>query len=229
MDTVTIPPTTVAKAHDLLRRYPGMSAANRLRWARSDVERSRLWGDLEFDTNLTARIERDGFTVSVQYSYDQYPDISWMGHFTDDWVPGAIKHLPGWYPGYDGNDYTRPNPRTFGWFVPGNSAEAIREWYGKAGYARHDAWLHGQRQTREDYERVDRITMYDLQVTVFRADVELAVDYLGSIDLGDDLSNVDAAEQAVIMAIDSIENALAEAKTAMKAIAAEFVRDATIN
>jgi hypothetical protein len=228
MDTITCAPTIVAEARNLRRRYPGMSAANRLRWARSSAETARLWGDLDFDTNLTARIERDGFSISVQYRYDQYPDISWLGTFTDNWGPSAIKHLPGWHHGPDG-DYTEPDHRTFGWFIPGNSAEADRQWFTKAGYARHDAWLQGQRHARQDYERYNDITVYDLKVTVFRADIELAVDYLGGIDLGDDLPDVDSAEQAVIMAVDPIENALAEAKTAMKAIAAEFVRDATID
>jgi hypothetical protein len=229
MDTITAPEGVIAAAHKLRRRFPGMNAANRLRCARADVERQQLWGDLEFDGNNTARIERDGFTVHVQYSYDEYPDQSWLGTFTDTWRPNAIKHLDGWRQGYDGSEYTQPDPHTFGWFIPGNDPDETRQWFAKAGYARHAAWLEAQSQARQDYERIDDITLYVLKVTVFRSGVELAVDYLGGIDLGDDLPNVDANEQAVIMSIDSITTALAEAKTAMKTIATEFVRDATID
>jgi hypothetical protein len=229
MTTTTAPRDVITQAHELRRRHPTMDAATRLRWARSQAGYAELWSDLEFDANRTARIERDGFTVHVQYSYDDYPDRSWVGEFTDTWQPGAIKHLPGWHAGYDGSEYTQPDPHTYGWFVPTNSAEADRRWFAKAGYARHDAWLTAQRNARRDYDRIEDITFYVLKVTVFRANVELAVEYLGGIDLGDDMRDVDSDEQAVIMATDSIQMALAEAKDAMKAIAAEFVRDATID
>jgi hypothetical protein len=165
METTTATPSVVAQAHKLLGQYPTMTASTRLRWARSAVEREQLWGDLEFDDNNTARIERDGFTIHIQYTYDEYPDCSWIGKFTDTWEPGAIKHLAGW----TGSDHTQPLSQTYGWFIPGNGADEAWAWYRQAGYARHDAWLTAQRQVRQDYERMDEITFYDLKVTVFRA------------------------------------------------------------
>lgn len=225
MTTITAPRGIIAEAHELRRRYPTLGAATRLQWARANAERAKLWGDLEFDSHNTARIERDGFVIHVQYSYDEYPDVSWIGKFSDTWEPGAIKHLPGWC----GNNYDRPNPGTYGWFIPANGAEEARRWYARAGYARHDAWLTAQRQVRSDYERMDQITFYDLKVTVFRAGVELAVDYLSGIDLGDDLSNVDTEEQAIIVAIDPIETALDAAKEHMQTLAIEFAKIAKID
>lgn len=229
MNTTTNPRTLVQVASELRSKYPTAAASTRIRWAREAAERLAQWGEIEFDSNGCARIERDGFSVSVQYTYDEYPDLSWIGEYTDDWQEGAIKHLPGWSQGYDGSEYTHPDPRTYGWFIPAASAEEARRWYTSAGYSRHDAWVAGQRQARQDYERRDHITLYDLKVTVFRAGAELATEYLGGIDLGDDLDNVDVDEQRVIMAIDAVECAIGEAKAAMKRIAIEFVGDATID
>lgn len=227
--TATPPANVIERARALRAAYPGLSASTRLAWARDEVKRNAEWPDLEFDSNMTARIKRDGFSIHVQYTYDEYPDTSWLGSFTDSWQPGAIKHLDGWHTDYYGTPYAQPDHHTFGWFIPGVNAEEARQWFCKAGHARHDAWLTGQRQARENYERSDNITVYDLKVTVFRSGVELGFDCLGGIDLGDDLPNVDANEQAVIMAIDSINGAIAEAKAAMKRVATEFVADATID
>lgn len=227
--TATLPANEIARASELRATYPWLSAATRLSWARDETRRSAEWSDLEFDSNMTARITRDGFSVHVQYTYDEYPDVSFLGEYTDNWQPGAIKHLGGWHTSYDGTPYGAPDAHTYGWFIPANSAEEVRQWYRKAGHGRHDAWLAGQRQARKDYERRDDITVYVLKVTAYRAGVELGFDCVGGIDLGDDLPNIDANEQAAIMAIDSINSAIAEAKAAMKTIATEFVADATID
>lgn len=215
---------TITEARRLIRKHPGLSARSAMSWARGGIKFAAEWGDLEFDSNGVARIERDGFKIHAQYTPDEYPDASWLGDFSATWTEGAIKNPRGWT-----GDYLTTSDHYLPWYVPCNSAEEARQWYRKAGVSRHDAWLRGRQQNYEDLARLDDIELFDLKVTVSRAGVELATEYLGGIDLGTDLRGTDTNHEMAVTAVDLIDEALTAAKAALKELAVEFAKAARID
>lgn len=222
MNTTTNPRTLVQAASELRSKHQDLPASIRIRWARETAGIAALWDDLEFDFNGTARIERDGFSINVEYTIDSDADYSWLGEFTDRETTTTLKNPEAW-------DGSRVLGGVYAYFEPANSAEDIRTWYRQNGHARHVAWVAGQRQIREDMNRARDLVVHELKVTVSHSGVELCTEYLGGVDLGNDLPNVDVNVAMVQSAIDPIVEALTSAKDAMKRIAIKFVGDATID
>lgn len=88
-------------------------------------------------------------------------DLSWPGHFSDNWAPDAVQ-----------NDQWRPSNRSVcRWFHPetGTVAEAAKFYRAREG--RHAAWLRATRQVQEDMAiaRGDMTAGVDVDVSVYVA------------------------------------------------------------
>lgn len=94
-------------------------------------------------------------TVTVEYHYDDNPDTSWLGEYTDKWQPGAIDRL------HTGNWTLRRWRREYRYFIPGVSVEEHRRGLSRLGYAKHEAWVMANRYTRADYERMEALNRGD--------------------------------------------------------------------
>lgn len=209
MPTVTANP--IERAHALAATLTlglPIPAQSRLRWARRTARLAAEWPDLVFDRYGRACIERDGFTVVAQFRGDNDPDMSLLGDFTDRWTSGAVKNPAAW------DDSGVPNRAFCAWFVPTVSAEDIRMFLRRQGVAKHDAWLQGQREVRDEMARNrDCPDAHVVEVTVSLARVELARVTLGDIWLYENLPWGDVHEQMFDVTVELIGDALADART----------------
>lgn len=226
IDTAT--PTTVEKYRQLRRDIPWLPASQAILWARHSVNEEKLPFE-ETGDRITARIERDGFSINATFSPDYHADTSWLGVFTDTWAPNAIKNPRGWYDGGDG-EMTERSRDYFAWIVPCNDPDEAWKFY-KATHSRHEAWLLSRRQQREDAKKLIEIsdnqyTIWGLIVRVYRKGVELDMDGLYGIDLGD-WNEWD--QHATSIAADVIDTTLESAKEQLKELAQEFTKEATIS
>jgi hypothetical protein len=78
--------------------------------------------------------------VAIRWVYDEDPDLSHLGRFSDTWEEGAIEH-------------SKKDSREYRWFIPAINAESHRKSLRERGYSKHEAWVRGRKHVREDYER----------------------------------------------------------------------------
>lgn len=122
-------------------RAQGVPARTAYAWAQQE----------RYDYADGDKIEWHGATIELSVSYDDWPDMSWLGEFSDSWEPGAIDHEPS-------------NSRTFRYFIPANRQNPAD--FSRLGYARHEAWLRAERAARDDYERACDYESYLLKARI---------------------------------------------------------------
>lgn len=86
--------------------------------------------------------------IHVKKYYDDYPpDTSWLGHFSDQWQPEAIRVQPYWrgYRNWETRDL---------WYHPAESIRRQTEWFTKNGYSKHDAAMLPLSYAHQDKERL---------------------------------------------------------------------------
>ena len=136
-------------------------------------------------------IKRGKLTLVTKVDIDEQPDFSYMGEYTNQWEPYAIKR--------------DANAREYKYFIPllgghKNATEAYREtrkWYTNHGHNKHEAHTETIRQMHQDYQRLENYNrgdwcMLTLTVIAIKNGIELASSSLGGIenDAGDYIDEV---------------------------------------
>lgn len=90
-------------------------------------------------------------TVKVRRIPDEYPDVSWLGRFSERWEAGSIK-IPRFYlPG----EYARNYCTKYIYYIPMNTiAESWRWFRERSGVSRHEAYTTAIRYAQEDMQRL---------------------------------------------------------------------------
>lgn len=133
---------------------------------------------LEFDPGSVATWRSDGFDWKAEVCYEQEPDLSYLGEFTDKWQPGCIKrrHI-GW------NEYQ--------YFLPAQSYTERFQFLRRA-YTRHEADCLARQACRQDHQRAESYGQdwhqYSIHLTASRKDRVLAEESVGWVDLGKDFT-----------------------------------------
>jgi hypothetical protein len=158
---------TIERAHALATKYPGMSAAARLRVARGGAS-APAW----IDTLATdGHVERDGFELVLSITPDDYPDVSFLGEFTDRQEPGAVPNPEGRY-----------DSRLYRWFVPAITEDEHYRGLRDLKFGRAQARDLARSYVRQDLELARDYAPVIATVTAHRAGVELGSASLGGID-----------------------------------------------
>lgn len=128
--------------------------------------------------------EQDGFTIKAKAVYDQTPDLSWIGEFSDTPEKGAIDHhaTDNWLErSYRGERYFNPATEN-----------------GELDYKRMLAYAHGE------------WTMIGIIVKVFREGIELGSASLWGIesDSGADYFNELVTEELMLEALGEAQDNL---------------------
>lgn len=125
-------------------RAEGYRARDALAIARDEAQAFLSPGETETWT--------DGpWTFTATATWDDYPDTSWLGRFTDRWEPDAIP--------------TNGDRGECAWFVPENPGRAEIPYYRRAGMGRHDAWLKARELDRDALARARAPEHYIVTVT----------------------------------------------------------------
>lgn len=189
--------TTATEYKRLRVKHPEAPANTVMAWVRhgeKQPEHEFTSGDI---LDGYAEFERGRFTIHVSAKYDECPDYSHLGEFSDTWQEGAIQNP----------DFRHQRGGVYRWFIPANTEESqykemIHE-YGKT-HARELA----QKYVRDDYKRAVNYMAFVVVVTVFLKGVELGSDVLGGIDIGDDFEYLVES----VYEHDMVGNALEEAE-----------------
>lgn len=96
-------------------------------------------------------IEKSGYTFTVKFEVDEYPDLSFYGEYTDK---------PNWY---DSDRYMiidRKENRNMGrneyrYFQCAYDMQDAAKWYKESGYCKHDCYILPRKHSLEDYERME--------------------------------------------------------------------------
>lgn len=202
---------TTAKYRNYRAQYPGIPARTALAWARGDDKPRAGW---EWDTHGdTATIERDGFSLKLTIEYDDYPDTSYLGEWSDTFEPGAIAVT----------DDMRYRPAAFRidwkWFIPGISAEEHRRGLSAMGYARHTADCLARSYVLRDMRRLssDTFALYVVSVSASREGIELGSACIGGVDI-DDTRDMQAQFEDIADDYGLIDEATSDARMSLKAL-----------
>lgn len=139
--------------------------------------------DWDWQNDETATREVDGFTLTLSVLPDEYPDISWLGYFTNDWEEGAIVS-------------DRFDSRLCKWFVP---QVTVREHFEglKRYYSRSESWRLANEYARRDMETAREYYIYVIVIKAEREGIELGSSSIDGYDFDDERSAHVQAEQAV--------------------------------
>jgi hypothetical protein len=196
----------VDRAAYLKHRANGHSVKSAGFWARQalDAPEPLDWQDVKGWPKATW--EEGRFRVEVKRQYDECPDVSFLGSFTDKWEPGAILH-------------NRNRDRnTYKWFVPGNSEEGHRKSLRAMGYTKHDAYTLARSYVRQDYQRMlglDRGDWFSVGIVATVYDLKTGIELGGGScwgfesDSGDDYFDSEAraiASEALSEARQNVTN-----------------------
>lgn len=199
------------------QRAKGIHPRNALEVARN--MQAPTWPQLEPHGDNAFLTTWEGFDIEVRVNYDEYPDTSWAGEFSQTWQPGAIQN-PDWRPhgqGRAGDVYR--------WFIPERpwgTDEENEPHLVRAGLARHDRWLTIQRYIREDYEIARGGDERPQWVITAEASIEgivLGADSLHGVDMGKDwhpaYASKDDIHELDMVASDVISEAVSQARGSM--------------
>lgn len=158
--------------------------------------------DLEWNDGQ-ATWQQDGYEIRAEMRFDEYADLTYLGEFSNDWKPGAVRH-----------EYL--DSRTFPWFIPMVTEDEHFKELRKSKYGRTTARELARSYVQFDYDRLrhcgDDWSPVDIIVTVSRAGIELGSAACGGIE--SDESHI--AE----IALDLANKAMDEAKDALGALCA---------
>ena len=142
--------------------------------------------------------EQDGFELRATVKNDDYPDLSYLGEFTDKWQAGARHH-------------EHLNRQTFEWFVPMVSEEEHYQALRDMKYGRGRARELARSSVQCDFRRLinygnDWVTV-GIVLTVFRSGIELGDAAVWGIE--SDCDEGYLTEMALDLAGDALEQARA--------------------
>jgi len=93
--------------------------------------------------------EINGIEYQIEYHYDECPDLSWLGEFTDK---------PNFYDNrfliIDRKMRGDMQRNEYRYFVCGTDMLEAQKWYKKNGYCKHQAYTLPRKHALEDYKRM---------------------------------------------------------------------------
>lgn len=95
-----------------------------------------------------------GYKVLVEFHTDKYPDLSFLGEYTDRpaWdCPLVIDREKN-------GDMERGE---YQYFVPGYDIVDGQKWYHEHGYSKHESYTLPRKHAREDYKRMEQYNRGD--------------------------------------------------------------------
>lgn len=170
--------TTNREKYFQLRRE-GCSVGSALAYARRVASLPKIEIQRDVYGHYKGEWQQDGFDLRLHTRIDTSPDLSWMGKFTSNWVPGAIAHEP-----------ARHDRTLHRWFVPGISYEEHFNQLIIMKYGKSEADRLARQYVKRDYDRLrkygDDWEMLGVIVTVSLSDVEFAENSLWGIESDSD-------------------------------------------
>lgn len=148
--------------------------------------------------------QRDGFTLAVTVTTDEYDEPDYLGKFTSEWEEGALDHHR--KSRYGSRDHHR-------WFIPAYSVKECRKDLNDAGHSKAESERLAREQTEANYKRADSLGHEWQYVTVAliasRRGIELGHTSVGGVESdGEDSHFEEIIEDLTI-------EVLAEANTAL--------------
>lgn len=192
--------------YDRLRRdgYSAKRAMESVKHTASAIDLD--WQDGSGDVLKRAKLKQDGFTCFINVRWDDFADTSYLGEFSDNPGPGAIKH--------DGER------GSYEYFNPANVEEFDRfdKYQRMLGLGRHDLRLHIERDgtPQRDYELMLNLESYWIEVKAQLAGVVLGRASLGGIDV-DSRDYHGSKRYLSETALELVAEAVEEAKAAIPA------------
>lgn len=167
-----IMPVSLAVSTDYRRyRARGVAAHIALAWARSQAR--GLTFEWDGEPGPRGTLSRDGFDIVASVVYDDYPDLSYLGDFTDDWSPDVIRaHESEYVPRFE-----------YRYFEPSYPAREIRRDLSSMGYPRHVADCTARANVRDALRLRRETESYVVWVRAYREDVELGASCMGGVDI----------------------------------------------
>ena len=173
-------------------RAKGIPASLAYRWAQTPAPPALDW-DVHGER---ATLEREGFTIDVRVTPDDWTDLSWLGEFTDD-PEGAVRN-----PAYERDHYK--------YFRPAYSVAERRRDLSALGYAKGPAEQTAREQVQDDARKAVGLVEYVVIVTAGREGVELGSASLGGCDVSSSRDVEQTVEEHGL-----IEEAIAEARATL--------------
>jgi hypothetical protein len=102
-------------------------------------------------------------SITIEHLYDESPDTSWLGRYTDKWETGAIKRHNAGH-----NEYK--------YFVPGTTYQEHRDALHKAGYSRGNCDELAREYNYQDFKRMERLNNGDWCFLGIQAEAVIIVD-----------------------------------------------------
>lgn len=175
------PKVSYADFIKIRKEYPRISASQAMAWVRSNMAR-KARPVLDWQDNrqgmLYANIEQSGFTVHVELGYDESPDLSWLGEYSNK-------------PGEDSIDRQASHDQHRGeyrYWNPANTTEEHRQGLRALYYGKHESYTLARSYVLRDYKaheaycKGDRVNLY-VTATVSYKGVELARESIGGVDV----------------------------------------------
>jgi hypothetical protein len=142
--------------------------------------------------------EWKGFTIHIAVGYDDDPDYSWLGEFSNTPKEDAIRHEP-------------ENRRTKEYFNPATTVCEYQQQYSKQGYARHQSWLLAKTAVQNDYKMMLRYNESGSPIIEITANKQHIP--LGAAEIG--IADWDCVQETIID-YDLIEAAITDAELNLK-------------
>ncbi len=157
------------------RREHCISANLALAWARSRAT-NPLYGELELDENGRAQVDVEGITFRISLQVDEYPDLSWLGEFTDKWSPDAI----------DRQAAGTCERGQYRYYLPCRDTVFDRQALSDGGHSRHAADCMARGYRLRDWRRMEGgITSFVVSVEVIADGQCIGSDVVGGVEFVD--------------------------------------------
>lgn len=189
--------TTIERARTLRAEHPTLPVVTVWRWAR-DWRDAPDWVETLADQGTA---EVDGWTVALRVEDDQWPDLSWLGKWSDTWAPGAIPN-PEHHEGYKAGTVCR-------WWIPAQTEDEHYRGLRAMKYGRTRARELARSYVIQDFRRACELVPVVATVSVSRAGIELGRASLGGIDDEAYARSWDVLGDLVDEGIDQARDALA--------------------
>lgn len=170
-------------------RAQGVSALNAWQYANQVVP------TLPWNSGMATWSEQ-GFDLQAIIKEDEYPDLTYLGKFTNEWSAGALRH-------------EHLNSRTLDWFVPMITEDEHFEEMRKLHYGRSLAHELARSYVHQDYQRArsygTQWATHGIIVTARRAGISLGEATVWGIE--DDANNDYLTEVTRDLAADALSQA----------------------
>lgn len=200
--------TTTLAADYRAFRADGVRAAAALEWARTRSNGVTF----QWAHDDTGETTRDGFELRATVRADEWPELSYLGEFTNSPGPDTIA-VP------DGMRYAPAAFRVdYRYFAPAIPWREQRAGLSRMGFPRHVADCLAREYNRRDMRAYVETETYAVTVTASRAGVELGSASMGGIGFLPDTDATDRETYIDEIATDLIGEVIDEARANLRAL-----------